>query len=74
MRQFENGIAALQGTIFASSGVDYFQAARKILVNAMMLLALLLGSLILARVFRFEWYWYLIIVLLWLLGAIVIGG
>jgi hypothetical protein len=39
----------------------------------MMLLGLLLGSLILARIFRFEWYWYLIIVVLWLLGALAMS-
>lgn len=38
----------------------------------MVLLAILLASLITARIFRFQWWWYVVIVVVWLLGALTI--
>ena len=40
----------------------------------MMMLALLLGSLILVRLFKFEWWWYVIVCVIWFIGLLAVGA
>jgi hypothetical protein len=40
----------------------------------MILLGMLLAALILVRALKFEWYRYLIVVVVWLGGAVLMAG
>jgi hypothetical protein len=39
----------------------------------MILLGMLLAALIVVRALKFEWYWYLIVVIVWLGGAVLMA-